>query len=102
MSSPPLSAAEIAVSHTSDAGEVLVLGKIVQHLSLVRCLNKAFGKEDAQLILALSYYSLRTRKPLSNAALWLEKHGLKELTAPRINELFGRLSEDKINTFFTP
>ena len=91
----------IRVSHTTDVGELLICKKLVKQLGLVRYLNKAFGDEDAQKILALSYYAIRTRKPLSHAEEWLTKHGLDPLSPPRISELLGRLSEDKLNTFFT-
>jgi transposase len=92
---------DIIVSTTTDVGEVLIFKKILKQLNLVRHLNKVFGEKDTQKILSLSYYSIRTRKPLSNAEEWLVKHGLETLAPPRISELLGRLSEDKLNTFFS-
>ena len=83
-------------------GQNLVLNKIAKDTSLKGVLQRAFGKDESQKILALSCYSVCSAKALSRAEDWLEERGYGdlELNSQNISRLLDSLDEDRINTFF--
>lgn len=91
-----------AESTTSLIGQRLILDNEAKKCRIENALIPAFGKNDAEKIIALAYYLICREKALSRSPQWLETRGFSELklTSQRISELLGRLSDDKINTFF--
>lgn len=91
-----------ATSTTTLVGQRLILDNEAKKCKIEKALVPAFGKDDADKIMALAYYLICRGKALSRSAQWLETRGFSELklTSQRISELLARLSDDKINTFF--
>jgi hypothetical protein len=92
----------LTVSRTLAVGEILVLSHMQNQLALKKVLISTLGREDAEKLLGLAYYSICTGEPLSYAQSWFESHGMETLSldAPRISELLHRLNDDVQKRFF--
>lgn len=88
-------------STTTLMGQRLILEQETKRAGVSKPLLKAFGKEDAERILALAYYDVCRGKAFSRSPQWLEDrgYGALGLSTQRISELLGRLNQDRINTF---
>lgn len=90
------------ISQTVLRGEMMILDKIDADNRISECLQIAF-KEDSNSIMALSQYMVCKGKALCHAQPWLDDRGKEdlELSSQNISRLLGRISQDKINVFFS-
>ncbi len=93
---------EWIVSSTTLMGENLILDKVIEASSLTDPLAKAFGKEEADLLLQLVRYLVCEDKGLEYAQDWLDSRGFSpsKLTSPAIMHMLNSLSEEKQNVFY--
>ncbi len=95
--------AGLTITTTTLSGEMLVLAHMEKLLGLHRLLCKTFDTDTAAKILALAYYTICTRDPLSLSESWLDQRGLGDLglDAPRISDLLPTLNQDLQRSFFS-
>ncbi len=90
----------LRISKTIIKGPSLLLDESARRCGLDKVLKKIHGQEVSRELLALAYYSVCNRKPLSHAIEWLPAHGYEyHLTAPRISELLPTLNKDVLIAF---
>ena len=83
------------------SGEVLVLQEASRKTGLKKTLVNAFGKDKAEKVEALTFFLLCTEEAMMDAEGWCSERKLKELSSPRISELFPTLNETACSTFFS-
>ena len=85
------------------SGPSIIFGGITARYRIEAKLRKAFGEDDAQAILSLSWYVVSEGGALSNSDVWLdhfENPAGCAISSQDITELLDRMDQDGIMTFY--
>lgn len=93
----------LQVSTTSLVGEVLVLDDIIKELGLEKHLKRAFGKNEAKVILGMAQYLICTEKAFSWCGDWAAGRNpkIEHMTSQSVSDFLSSLNNDKRNTFYS-
>lgn len=91
----------VSISKTVRLGERSVCEKAAGKTGVRSVLNKVFGREEAERMIALAYYEMCKGDAFAYAEDWLEERGWNlALSSQEIAKLLDSIKEDRMEGFF--